>query len=104
VDAGADVIISQLFFKPEVFIKFVHDCRGMGIGVPIVPGLMPIQVKLRVELDLRVVGKAKNNFHLLALKYLSFTTTTKQRFGSYSHLQTRTVFSPSRTMCIDIVD
>ncbi|CAG7828543.1 unnamed protein product [Allacma fusca] len=43
VDAGADFIITQLFFKPEYFIKFVNDCREIGIRVPIIPGVMPIQ-------------------------------------------------------------
>ena len=44
VDAGADFIITQLFFRPEVFINFVNDCREIGIRVPIIPGVMPIQV------------------------------------------------------------
>ena len=44
VDAGADFIITQLFFRPEVFIKFATDCRNIGIRVPIIPGVMPIQV------------------------------------------------------------
>ncbi|ODN02155.1 Methylenetetrahydrofolate reductase [Orchesella cincta] len=43
IDAGADFIITQLFFKPEVFLKFVNDCREIGIRVPIIPGVMPIQ-------------------------------------------------------------
>ncbi|KAK7085065.1 hypothetical protein SK128_003544 [Halocaridina rubra] len=43
VDAGADFIITQLFFKSETFIKFVRDCRALGMTCPIIPGLMPIQ-------------------------------------------------------------
>lgn len=43
VDAGADFIITQLFFKPSTFKKFVDDCRAIGIDCPIIPGLMPIQ-------------------------------------------------------------
>ncbi|OWA51199.1 Methylenetetrahydrofolate reductase [Hypsibius exemplaris] len=43
VDAGADFIITQLFFKAEHFIKFVKDCRAIGITVPIIPGILPIQ-------------------------------------------------------------
>ena len=38
IDAGADFIITQLFFKPETFIKFVNDCRSIGIKCPIIPG------------------------------------------------------------------
>ncbi len=43
VDAGADFIITQLFFQAEVFIQFVEKCRAIGIRVPIIPGVMPIQ-------------------------------------------------------------
>ncbi|XP_072994705.1 methylenetetrahydrofolate reductase (NADH) 2-like [Typha latifolia] len=42
VDAGADLIITQLFFDTAVFIKFVSDCRRIGIECPIVPGILPI--------------------------------------------------------------
>lgn len=45
VDAGADFIITQLFFVEEQFYKFVSDCRRIGIQVPIIPGIMPIQVR-----------------------------------------------------------
>uniref|UniRef100_A0A0K0DQ49 methylenetetrahydrofolate reductase (NADPH) n=1 Tax=Angiostrongylus cantonensis TaxID=6313 RepID=A0A0K0DQ49_ANGCA len=41
-DAGAQFIITQLFFEAEVFEKFVRDCREIGITVPIIPGIMPI--------------------------------------------------------------
>jgi methylenetetrahydrofolate reductase (NADPH) len=43
VDAGADFIITQLFFKADTFVKYVHDCRRLGITVPILPGILPIQ-------------------------------------------------------------
>ncbi|XP_078414112.1 methylenetetrahydrofolate reductase (NADPH) isoform X2 [Cetorhinus maximus] len=43
VDAGADFIITQLFFKPETFLKFFKDCRAIGITCPILPGIFPIQ-------------------------------------------------------------
>lgn len=43
VDAGADFIITQLFFNANVFIKFVQDCRNIGIKCPIIPGILPIQ-------------------------------------------------------------
>ncbi|BFZ24002.1 hypothetical protein BsWGS_27041 [Bradybaena similaris] len=43
VDAGADFIITQLFFKPETFLEYVQDCRKLGITVPIIPGILPIQ-------------------------------------------------------------
>ncbi|KAI0511985.1 hypothetical protein KFK09_012619 [Dendrobium nobile] len=42
VDAGADLIITQLFYDTDIFLKFVSDCRQIGITCPIVPGIMPI--------------------------------------------------------------
>jgi len=42
VDAGADMIITQMFFDVDVFIQFVKDCRAADINVPIIPGIMLI--------------------------------------------------------------
>lgn len=43
MDAGADFIITQLFYDVGVYTQFVKDCRAAGITCPIVPGIMPIQ-------------------------------------------------------------
>mmetsp|Transcript_31306 Transcript_31306/g.43397 ORF Transcript_31306/g.43397 Transcript_31306/m.43397 type:complete len:383 (-) Transcript_31306:136-1284(-) len=40
VDAGAEVIITQLFYDADVFIQFVKDCLAFGIHAPILPGIM----------------------------------------------------------------
>ncbi len=43
VQAGADVVITQLFFDNEDYYRYVEDCRAAGVDVPIVPGLLPIK-------------------------------------------------------------
>lgn len=42
VDAGAEVLLSQLFFDNEGFYRFEEDCRIAGIEVPVTPGIMPV--------------------------------------------------------------
>jgi len=42
VDAGANYIVTQMFFDNEKYFEYVDACRAMGIDVPIVPGLKPL--------------------------------------------------------------
>lgn len=42
VDAGADFLITQMFFDNRVFFDFLHRARWRGIGVPVIPGIMPV--------------------------------------------------------------
>ncbi|KAI8097425.1 methylenetetrahydrofolate reductase-domain-containing protein [Halteromyces radiatus] len=42
VDAGADFILTQLFYNVDTFVHWYKSCRDIGITVPIVPGIMPI--------------------------------------------------------------
>ncbi|XP_008792352.2 methylenetetrahydrofolate reductase 2-like [Phoenix dactylifera] len=70
VEAGADLIVTQLFFDVDIFLKFVGDCRRVGIDCPIVPGILPIATyrnfqrmtetcKTKVPADVRAAVEAK---------------------------------------------
>jgi methylenetetrahydrofolate reductase (NADPH) len=73
VDAGADYIITQMFFDNQVYYDFVEKCRTAGINVPIIPGLKPLSTARQIEvlpeafsLDIPLeltteIAKAKSN-------------------------------------------
>jgi methylenetetrahydrofolate reductase (NADPH) len=42
VRAGADGAITQYFFNADAYFRFVEACEGLGLDLPIVPGIMPI--------------------------------------------------------------
>ena len=49
VDLGADYIITQMFFDNKKYFDFVDKCRKIGINVPIIPGLKPIDAKYQLK-------------------------------------------------------
>jgi methylenetetrahydrofolate reductase (NADPH) len=50
VEAGAEYIMTQMFFDNSKFFEFVKECRAIGIDVPIIPGLKPITTKKQLSI------------------------------------------------------
>ncbi len=50
VDAGADYIVTQMFFDNKKYFDFINAAKDMGIQVPIIPGIKPIAVKRHLQL------------------------------------------------------
>ncbi|KFF06968.1 methylenetetrahydrofolate reductase [NAD(P)H] [Flavobacterium reichenbachii] len=73
VDAGADYVVTQMFFDNSKYFNFVEKAREMGITIPIIPGIKPIAVQrhlqvlpqiFRIDLPedlIDAVDKCKNN-------------------------------------------
>jgi methylenetetrahydrofolate reductase (NADPH) len=50
VDAGAEYIVTQMFFDNRKFFAFVQACRHAGIDVPIIPGIKPVSIKKHLNM------------------------------------------------------
>jgi len=50
VDAGADYVVTQMFFDNQKYFDFVKAAREIGITVPIIPGIKPVAVKRHLQL------------------------------------------------------
>ena len=54
VDAGAEYIVTQMFFDNAKYFEFVDKCRANGINVPIIPGLKPLTSKKQLTVIPRI--------------------------------------------------
>lgn len=50
VDAGADYVVTQMFFDNQKYFKFVEAAKNMGINVPIIPGIKPLAVRRHLQI------------------------------------------------------
>lgn len=57
IDAGAEYIVTQMFFDNKKYFDFVKQCRDAGIHVPIIPGLKPITTLSQIQI-------LPNTFHI----------------------------------------
>lgn len=49
IEAGADVVITQLFFSNEDYFRFVEKIRSYGIQIPVVAGIMPVTQAAQIQ-------------------------------------------------------
>jgi len=49
IEAGAEYVVTQMFFNNQAYCDFVDKCRAAGINVPIVPGLKPLTKKYQLN-------------------------------------------------------
>ncbi|MBQ8161022.1 MAG: methylenetetrahydrofolate reductase [Clostridia bacterium] len=75
VDAGVDFLTTQMFFDNELFYRFLYMAREKGIGVPIIPGIMPITSRSQIDRALRLSGS------FMPQRFLSLA----DRFGDQPH-------------------
>jgi methylenetetrahydrofolate reductase (NADPH) len=82
VDAGADYIVTQMFYDNILYFKFVDDCRNAGINIPIIPGIKILSteahltalpkyfhIKIPEALSSNLRGKSKHEIRKIGLEW-----------------------------------
>ena len=87
VDAGADYIVTQMFFDNAKYFDFVNKCREIGINVPIIPGLKPLATErqldilpeiFHLEIPSEFVNEARKCANNAAIKQLGIEWAVQQ--------------------------
>jgi methylenetetrahydrofolate reductase (NADPH) len=87
VDAGADYIVTQMFFDNKKYFDFVQKCREKGIKVPIIPGLKPLATErqldilpeiFHLEIPSEFVSEARKCANNAAIKQLGIEWAVQQ--------------------------
>ncbi|CAB3379925.1 Hypothetical predicted protein [Cloeon dipterum] len=87
VEAGADLVLSQMFFHAQQFIDFQRDCRNVGITVPIIPGVMPIQSFASLRQMVKLSGLQVPESIQKAVEPIKDNDEAVQNFGIHFALQ-----------------
>jgi methylenetetrahydrofolate reductase (NADPH) len=58
VDAGAEVLLSQLFFDNTQFFRVLEECRIADVNVPVIPGIMPVINAAQIKRMITMCGAA----------------------------------------------
>ncbi|TWT79307.1 5,10-methylenetetrahydrofolate reductase [Planctomycetes bacterium CA13] len=78
VDAGADIIITQLFYNNDDFYRFRDACVAEGISVPIIPGILPVTNFKQAE---RIASMCKAEIPSTLAKTMSQNDDPKYQFN-----------------------
>ena len=85
VDAGAEFLLSQLFFDNDKFYRFVDDCRIAGINVPVIPGIMPVIKAEQIKKMITMCGASlPEKFQKIISKYENSTEALFDAGMSYA--------------------
>ncbi len=87
VDAGADFIITQLFFDNLYYFDFIERARKIGIKVPIIPGIMPILNLGQVKRFTEMCGSSIPEKLLKKLESVKEDTSAVEAYGIEHALQ-----------------
>ena len=79
VDAGADIIVTQLFYNNQDFFRFVDQCLGAGITIPIVPGILPVTNLAQIQ---RIASLCKAQLPARFVQRLSENESPEWQFQS----------------------
>jgi len=78
VDAGADIIVTQLFYQNEDFFRFCDACEKIGIDIPIIPGIMPVTNLAQIK---RITSMCKAALPMSFLDKLAESDEFDWQFG-----------------------
>ena len=89
VDAGAHVILTQLFYDNDVFFRFRDKCESAGITVPVVPGVLPITRLAQIKEDHTMFGSRLP--HVLVERMQRYPEDLEGQFAAGVYHATRQV-------------
>ncbi len=81
VKAGANSAITQYFFNPDAYFRFVDDVRKLGVEVPVVPGIMPITSSVQLMRFSDACGAEIPRWIRLRLQGFGDDTASIKSFG-----------------------